>query len=192
MTPNKLSDLSSFEISSGIDMVKSSTEHAEELFRAIDENREYLNRFLPWVKHTKILSDTVSYLWQSTENYIQGIELTYNIFRNSTIIGRIGIHQIDKVNHNASIGYWLVQDEQGQGIISKACYCLLKIAFEDLGFQRMEILTATNNAKSTAIPQRLGFTHEGVLRQMEKHENIYFDLNIFSLLRQEWYDRTIK
>ncbi|MBL1409356.1 GNAT family N-acetyltransferase [Sphingobacterium faecale] len=183
-TPNQ--PVETISLCEDICLVPSCEEHATALFDAIDTNRAFLSRFLPWVDHTQALSDTVSYLQYAIANNAKGNELTYNIFRNNTLIGRIGIHQIDRTNDNASIGYWLVEKEQGNGIITKATEMILKIAFKDLGFQRIEILTATKNKRSSAIPLRLGFVHEGVLRQMEKHGNTYFDLNIFSLLKQEW------
>ncbi len=177
---------STIRVTEEIYLRKTDPLHAEALFSAIDKNRTYLNQFLPWVAYTKVLSDTVSYLIQATENCNQGTELTYNIYRKDALVGRIGLHQIDHVNNNASVGYWLAEDQQGQGIISKACSMLLKIGFEDFGFHRIEILTATDNLKSSAIALRLGFTHEGVLRQLEKHKDTYLDLNIYSLLKHEW------
>lgn len=182
--PPPLAD--TISLSEDILLIPSHEEQAIALFHAIDTNRAFLSRFLPWVEYTQALSDTVSYLKHTLENSAKGHELTYNIFRKNTLIGRIGIHQIDRTNDNASIGYWLVEEEQGNGIITKATEMILEVAFKDLNLQRVEILTATENKKSSAIPLRLGFVHEGVLRQMEKHGNVYFDLNIFSLLKQEW------
>lgn len=165
-------------------------EHTTRLYNAITENRVFLREFLPWVEHYKSKYDAFTYLQQSYKNYKDGIELAYNIFRNEQLIGRIGIHGIDKQNSHASIGYWLVEHEQGRGIITNSCNHLLTIAFEELGLNRIEILTATHNLRSTAVPLRLGFTHEGVLRQMERHGKNFFDLNIFSLLNVEWTQST--
>ena len=180
------STIPEIQISSGVILKSSSPDQAEALYNAIQSNKSYLGQFLPWVAHVNSVNDSITYLQKSQENCTQGDELSYNIFKTNTLVGRIGLHQIDKVNNNASIGYWLTEDCQGQGIITTACTALLKIGFQDLNFQRIEILTAINNAKSAAIPLRLGFAHEGILRQVERHDQQYFDLNIFSILRSEW------
>lgn len=174
------------QLSEEITLKSSSPDQANALYHAIQSNKSYLGKFLPWVKHVNSVSDSTTYLQKSQENCEQGSELSYNIFKNNTLIGRIGLHQIDKINNNASIGYWLIESCQGQGIITTACIALLNIGFKELNFQRVEILTATSNTKSAAIPLRLGFVHEGILRQVERHDQQYFDLNIFSILKNEW------
>lgn len=173
-------------LSPEITLKSSSPKQADALYDAIQSNKLYLGQFLPWVAHVNSLNDSITYLQKSQENCAQGTELSYNIYKNNVLVGRIGLHQIDKINNNASIGYWLSEDYQGQGIITTACIALLKIGFNDLNFQRIEILTAVNNTKSAAVPLRLGFVHEGILRQVERHDQKYFDLNIFSMLKNEW------
>lgn len=173
-------------LSEEIDLRISSPDQAEALIQAIENNRTYLGEFLPWVPYMNTLSDSITYLTQSQVNCAAGTELSYNIYKNNTLIGRIGIHQIDRSNNNASIGYWLSEGAQGNGIITTCCTTLIDIGFEQLDFHRLEILTATHNRKSSAIPIRLGFFHEGIMRQVERHANQYFDLNIFSILKEEW------
>jgi ribosomal-protein-serine acetyltransferase len=45
---------------------------------------------------------------------------------------------------------------------------------------------AVGNVRSAAIPRRLGFTEEGVLRQAERHRDGYKDNTVFSILADEW------
>ncbi len=174
------------QVSEAIDLRISAADQAEGLFQAIENNRAYLGEFLPWVPYMNTLSDSVTYLTQSQANCIAGTELSYNIYKNDILIGRIGIHQIDRSNNNAAIGYWISEDAQGKGVITACCTALINIGFQQLELQRLEILTATHNVKSSAIPMRLGFVHEGIMRQVERHGDQYFDLNIFSMLRKEW------
>ena len=51
---------------------------------------------------------------------------------------------------------------------------------------RVEIRCATGNTRSCAIPQRLGFTRECVLREAEWVNDRFLDLVVWSLLEQDY------
>jgi ribosomal-protein-serine acetyltransferase len=51
---------------------------------------------------------------------------------------------------------------------------------------RIEIRCATENLRSRAIPEKLNFKLEGVLRQSEWRHSRFFDMAIYSTLREEW------
>ena len=54
---------------------------------------------------------------------------------------------------------------------------------------RVELQAAVGNARSRAVAERLGFVHEGVLREAERFANRYADLDVFSVLAPEWRSR---
>ena len=84
------------------------------------------------------------------------------------------------------MGYWLVEDMQGKGIMMKSCRALLKYAFGELGVNRVEVKCAVENDKSMQIPFRLKFNFEGIERQGEKLYEKFVDLKVFSMLKKEW------
>ena len=59
---------------------------------------------------------------------------------------------------------------------------LIKMAKEDLSLQKIDIRCATGNSKSRAIPERLGFKHEGTLRRAEKLYDRWVDHEVYALL----------
>jgi ribosomal-protein-serine acetyltransferase len=65
---------------------------------------------------------------------------------------------------------------------------LVDYAFNELGLNRLEIRCATENTKSRAIPQRLGFKQEGTIRQAEWLYDHYVDLVVYGILASEWSD----
>jgi RimJ/RimL family protein N-acetyltransferase len=81
--------------------------------------------------------------------------------------GSIGCHAIDWANRNCSLGYWVDATHQDKGIATKCCASILHYFFEELDLQRVVIQCATGNTRSCAIPERLGFTREGVNREAE-------------------------
>ncbi|GAB4454153.1 MAG: hypothetical protein Fur0028_09610 [Bacteroidales bacterium] len=74
---------------------------------------------------------------------------------------------------------------KGNGIVTKCCIKLIKFCFNELHLNRIEIKCGTDNLKSKAIPERLSFTKEGVIRQGELLYNRYINLNLYSLLRTD-------
>lgn len=179
--------MKSYQLSEGVHLLLSHPLHAAPLYKAVKKNRAHLEVFLQWVSEMRTVEDTEKYLTKCANDQNEGTEWSFNIFKEDKIIGRIGLHQIDKKNNNACIGYWIAKKEQGKGIITTATQLLINYAFTVLQLHRIEILTATQNVKSAAIPLLLGFKKEGVLREMERHGNDYFDLNVFSLLAKEWH-----
>ena len=63
---------------------------------------------------------------------------------------------------------------------------LIKYVFEEFDINRVEIQMSTRNPKSRAIPERLGFTQEGVLRSNERLRGEFSDSYVYSLLRDEY------
>jgi ribosomal-protein-serine acetyltransferase len=84
------------------------------------------------------------------------------------------------------IGHWIRAKHEGRGHITRACRALIDIGFEELGLHRLEIRAGLENARSRAVPERLGFTHEGVGREGSRGSRGFYDLAVYSLLDREW------
>jgi ribosomal-protein-serine acetyltransferase len=102
------------------------------------------------------------------------------------LAGIIGAGRIDWENRSTNIGYWLGEAYQGKGLVTGACRALLDYLFSELKLQRIEIRGATDNPKSCAIPRRLGFSKEGVLRQAQAFDDRYLDIEVHGLLAEDW------
>ena len=113
--------------------------------------------------------------------------LIYAVMMENKIVGIVDLHAINQ-DKNAEIGYWVDQDMQGKGIATNATKIIIKEGFEKLNLQRIGLRCAVENTKSSAIPKRLGFTKEGVLRQATFCNNRFLDMEIWSLLKEEWED----
>lgn len=102
------------------------------------------------------------------------------------IAGVIGYNSLDSANRIGTIGYWLGEAYQGQGIMTAACRALVNYGFTDLGLNRQVIACATENHRSRRIPERLGFQPEGTLRQAEWLYDRYVDHHLYGCLKQDW------
>lgn len=174
------------QISNTIRLELSQQKHAPQLFAAIDNNREHLAEFLPWVGAMQTLENAKAYLYRCEQLYQQKADVSFVIFVNETLVGRIGLHHLDNPNKTGAIGYWLSKDAEGQGIITNASKALINYGFKELELERIEIKAAIENLKSQAIPTKLGFKKEGILRHAELVNNRFVDLVLSSMLANEW------
>jgi ribosomal-protein-serine acetyltransferase len=159
---------------------------ASQLFAAIDNNRAQLSEFLPWVDSIQTVDGLKEYLKNAEILCQQQKEASFAIIFENVAVGRIGLHHLNLQNKVGAIGYWLSKEAQGKGIILKSCKALINYGFQNLGLHRIEIKAAVNNLKSQAIPEKLNFVKEGVLRQAEFVNNQFLDLFLYSMISDEW------
>ncbi|WP_156290233.1 GNAT family N-acetyltransferase [Oceanobacillus salinisoli] len=99
--------------------------------------------------------------------FLKREDLRFHIFRrdNRTFIGSAGLHQIDWNARKFEVGYWIDTRYSGNGYMTEAVEGLTVFAFYALTANRLEMKIDTENTKSRAIPERLGFTLEGILHK---------------------------
>ncbi|MDU1903934.1 MAG: GNAT family protein [Dysgonomonas sp.] len=154
-----------------------------DIFFTIDTQREYLREWLPFVDYTKEENDTRAFV----QDVIDRKENNYIIQENSKFVGLIGFKEIDTANRKTEIGYWLSEKAQGKGIMTRSVKSLLKLGFGQMGLNRIQIKVAVANPKSRRIPERLGFTQEGIERDGELLvDNKFTDIVIYGLLKKEF------
>ena len=84
------------------------------------------------------------------------------------------------------IGYWCAPETRGRGVTTRALRLLCKHALEDLGLQRLELITDPDNGASQRVAEKVGFQREGVLRSHLLHpDGRRRDSVMFSLLPGE-------
>ncbi len=159
---------------------------AAALFRLVEHNRDYLAEWLPWAEHTASEADAASFIQNALEQHARNEGFHAGIWHRGELAGAVGIHRIDWPNLSTSIGYWVDRGHQGQGLVTAACRAVLSYLFDCLGLDRVEIRCAAGNKRSCAVPERLGFVREGVLRHGQRIRGRPVDLHIYSMLREEW------
>lgn len=161
-------------------------QHATGLYTVITANRAHFSEFLAWGDNAKSLDNFMNYIKNCELQYQEGSEINFVILLHGIPVGKMGLHYINTQNKCAEMGYWLSKSEEGKGIITRSCKALIGFGFGELGLNRIEILAAEGNVRSLAIPKRLNFTKEGVLRQAELVNGKFLDLVLYSILKEEW------
>ncbi|GCE10669.1 GNAT family N-acetyltransferase [Tengunoibacter tsumagoiensis] len=156
------------------------------LFQLIDENRLYLRKWLPWVDATQTIEDQRAFLRSVQQTYLENKGFGCSVWYQGQVAGTIAYHTIDWAPRKVEIGYWLGEQFQGHGLMTKACRTLINYAFNEYHLNKVEIRCAPGNTRSCAIPLRLGFTQEGRIRQAQWLYDHYTDLLLYGLLVDEW------
>jgi ribosomal-protein-serine acetyltransferase len=154
---------------------------AEELHALIETNRAYLAPWLPWATGQSF-EDTLGFirgtLSQASDN--EGFQAA--IVLAGSIVGVVGFVTVDRANRSTRIGYWLDEGQQGNGTMTAAVRVLVDHALTTWQLNRVEIIVATENRRSRAIPERLGFREEGTLREYQLVGDRYLDCVSYSTL----------
>lgn len=120
----------------------------------------------------------------NTEDTIRwGIELKST----GKLIGSCGFNTWQLAGaYRGEIGYELGRDFWGQGYMREALVAMFVFGYETMGLNRIEALLFPQNTSSMQLLTRLGFTHEGVLRDYQHSGEQFVDLQMYSLLRREF------
>lgn len=160
-------------------------ELAEIMFSYIDKDRERLRRFLPWVDGTRTSANTRAYIHKTIDEWELGSLFDYGIYRQSDglYMGSAGVHTISWENRRCEIGYWILGDFEGQGLMSESISAIESACFS-LGFHRIEIRCSSLNSRSASVPKRLGYNLDGVMRGDVIENGQYRDTLVFGKLSE--------
>ena len=159
--------------------------HAEMVYLLTVRNREHLRRWLSWVDKVVTVQDTRNFIKLSLKQFETGRGIQTGIWYEGMLVGVIGC-EINPKTKTALIGYWLAALYQGRGIMTRACKALIDYLFEEKAIECVEIRCAVKNKRSRAIPERLGFAQEGIIRNAELLSGRYVDHVIYRIRRDNW------
>ena len=161
-------------------------EDAEELFHVVDANRQHLRRWLPWLDANTEVEHTRQFINSTGDQHARNEGFVCGVLLSDRIVGVVGYHPIRWGNRSVEIGYWLSRGAVGSGIMTRCCRVLVAHAFSQLGLNRVAIPAAVGNLRSRAIPERLGFRQEGIIRDAEWLYDHYVDHVLYAALKREW------
>lgn len=160
---------------------------ADALFALVAANLDRLLPWMPWAHVTEGPQDVRGFIDRCRATPESRLDAT-GIWVEGRVAGSMGM-RLDPSDVKGEVGYWIGREFEGRGIVTRACERFLAHGFGELGLHRISIVAAVGNARSRAIPERLGFTHEGVLRGAERCGDEYHDLAVYSILEDEWRGR---
>lgn len=162
---------------------------ARQLHEVVEENRHYLAQTLPWAEETSTLDDTREFIGLRRRVFEHGRAIPLAIIYRGDIVGGLGMDVVDPEIRCGELGYWLDEDHQGMGLMTRSVSALLDVAFGAWRMHRIEVHTTPQNSPSVRVAERLGFVLEGTKRQAGMLAGRRVDLLLFSLLAEDWHNR---
>ena len=151
-----------------------------------------VTRYLTWPTHSDIeVSKTILKMWideySSQENYNWAIEIKGN----GSVVGAIGLMNIDNDIENCEIGYCISGDLWNKGIMTEAFSAVINFAFKEVGFERITGRHHVDNVASGQVMEKCGLKYEGTLRKIHKiNTGSLVDCKYYSILKEEYVEST--
>lgn len=102
-------------------------------------------------------------------------------------IGTSGIFEIDELNGHAGIGISIGEKSLwSRGLGTDAMFALLDFGFGQLRLERMWLEVYDFNRRAQRSYEKAGFVLEGVERHAIFRQGRYIDVQLMSILRDEW------
>ncbi|MFZ0544786.1 MAG: GNAT family N-acetyltransferase [Candidatus Promineifilaceae bacterium] len=143
-----------------------------ELNAAILESWDRLTEWMPWATGEKpTVEESEANVREAYARFLARKDLRLSLFLKGTetLVGGSGLHRMDWKVPRFEIGYWVRTRFAGRGYITEAVAGITDFAIRELGAKRIEIRCDALNVRSAAVPRRLNFELEGILRNEDRH-----------------------
>ena len=104
---------------------------------------------------------------------------------NKVFYGAGGLNSLSKEHKKAEIGFWLMPDFWGKGIMKEALPLICDYGFNHLGLHRIEGIVETENSICKNAMDKLDFKLEGTMRDCEIKNGKHISLDIYAKLKTD-------
>ena len=137
-------------------------------FKLVQRNRERLaDRFVGTVSRTKTLEEAQEFIEEMIRHTISNTYFPYVLIdeKEERLIGFIDLKNIDWNIPKTQIGFYIDEEYEGKGIISKALQQIINYCFEDKGFEKLFMRIHPKNLAAQKVAEKCGFELEGTIRK---------------------------
>lgn len=153
-------------------------------------SRGFLTPWEPtWPDDALTRSSFVRRVRRQTDDWERDQAYTFLVFdrENGNLTGGLGLTNVRRgVAQTATLGYWVGEPFARRGYISDATRLVLRFAFGELNLHRVEASCLPENAASTGLLEKVGFTREGHARAYLRIQGVWRDHLLFSFTNDEW------
>lgn len=154
------------------------------LFEAACESVNEMFAWSSWCHPNYTIEESQSFISCTEAAWNQKTRFGFAVFDTSSslFLGGVGLNSINRKNNFANLGYWVRTGQTKRGIATAAVLLAAEFGFNDLGLNRIEILTAMGNVASQRVAEKAGAKKEGILRRRILLHNRPQDAIMYSLI----------
>lgn len=117
-----------------------------------------------------------------------GTGIWWGIYEKSTqeFCGAGGFNSLDQQHKKAEIGFWLLKEYWGKGIMKEVMPKLFELGFTTLDLNRIEGYVVSDNIKCKNALEKINFQYEGTMRECEVKNGETISIDIYAILKKEW------
>lgn len=122
--------------------------------------------FGPWAKEQPTIEKVAASIKEAIAEWDEKKTLTYLCFEKESgkLVGRTFFSRLEWGVPKGMMGYWVRNGHHGDGVGSQMVQALANMAFEQLGFKRLELYIDPRNQPGVKFAEKNGFLYEGRLR----------------------------
>ena len=140
--------------------------------------------WIPTIPHPYTEADALAYIRGEVRDDHDAMAIEVD----GSVVGGIGLG-VNAHDYRGRIGYWVAASARGRGVCTRALRLLSRHALDELGLQRVDLITDPDNLASQRVAEKVGFQREGVMRAHLRHpDGRVRDSVMFSLLPGELRD----
>ncbi|MDI1255240.1 MAG: GNAT family N-acetyltransferase [Flavobacterium sp.] len=128
------------------------------------------------LEHIKMINEKI-------ENN-EGINWAVTLKENPDCIGIMGLYRIQKENYRSEIGYMILPEYNGKGIVTEAVARIVQYGFEILNLHSIEGVIDPDNIASARVLEKNGFIKEAHFKENEYYAGKFLDTVVYSLLNK--------
>ncbi|HWO60369.1 MAG TPA: GNAT family protein [Umezawaea sp.] len=162
---------------------------APALLALVESEREHFAPWLPWAREMRTVEDAAEFIGRGTRRYAEQGTPWIGVWVDGVLAGGVLFWPVDDLGGHVELGYWLSRRAGGRGVMTNAVAALVAFCFTELDLNKVVIKCAARNTASRGVPERLGFTPEGLLRDHLVLDGVAHDLVPYGLLRREFTGR---
>jgi RimJ/RimL family protein N-acetyltransferase len=159
---------------------------------AVVESIGEVGRWMPWARPTPTVEQSETWVREACARFVLRQEIAYLMFVRETgeLAGVLSLFDIVYSVPRAEVGYWQRTRLCGRGYVTEAVRGVVRVGFEVLKAERLQIQCDARNERSARVAERCGFALEGTLRHNARdNEGALRDTHVYAMVRGEYLAR---
>jgi ribosomal-protein-alanine N-acetyltransferase len=139
------------------------------------------------IPHPYDLDHALAWIGQQRREAVRGRATNFavRLLPDNTLIGSVGLRDIDPEHSQAELGFWIGREWWGHGYAREAATAVIQFGFASLGLNRIYAHHMARNPAAGKVLRASGMRQEGVLRQRVRKWGVYEDVVLYGIIRDD-------